>query len=519
MPWAYSIDVLALLNGHGSLKEWSCREGLAVVADSPVDFSLPCPPEREGELARYCVNDVACTVELLRARWSLVALRTSLAERFELEPRVYCLTEPQLAQHTLMTLHRRRTGTTAAAARQAAAANPDNAVTEIPLERLISPRVAVTTAPFQELLARMRSARLVGDPSRSYNLEWPDGGRGAGAVVAGTSLALGVGGLHSADAAGVQRADDEHALIDLDVASYYPAIIISERLAPRHLGEGFIADLTLLRDQRMAAKKAGDKPTADALKIIINSTYGKLNDRWSPLRSVVDAMRVTVTGQWYLLMLIERLHLLGAAILSANTDGVTVRVPRAREGELAQAVARWQEQTAMTLERTDFALLARRDVNSYVARTLAGGIKAKGAFTLESGKGDGAVIKRAAIRQSLDGVPPAETIRDERDVTAFLLYQRAKNGGELFHGDTAMPGTVRWYASRNGEPMRRRNPGGTWAVLPHGQRTALALDITGWSRERMDDLDVGYYEQAAWGLVHEVVPPVPQYVQQSIFDP
>lgn len=518
-PWSYSIDVLQLLNGRGSLKEWACRAGLPVVADSPADFTKPLPPELMPAVAQYCRNDVLCTLQLLRAHWPLVALRTQLLERFQLDRRVYALSEPRLAQYTLLTLHRRRTGMTPAATRQAANANPDNTVTRLRVGELISPRVRLTTAPFQAVFDRLREAEAVCEGAgRSWALVGPEDVTRGTVPLAGTAIALGIGGLHTADVPGIQEASADHALIDLDVASYYPAIILTERLAPRHLGPGFLDDLTLLRDQRLAAKKAGDKVTADALKIIINSTYGKLNDSFSPLRSVVDALKVTLTGQWFLLMLIEQLAQIGSTILSANTDGVTIRLPRAREAELGTVIAAWQEHTGMQLERTDYARLCRRDVNSYVGRTTSGAVKTKGAFNADSGKGDGAVIKTAATRYLLDGVDPAETIAGETAVVPFLFYQRAKNGGELFLDEQPLPGTVRWYTATRGASLRRKNPSGSWAVLPHGQQVRLALDITGWNRASLEHLDVAAYVAEAWKLIHEVEPPKPAYVQQSLFD-
>ncbi len=519
LPWGCSIDVLQLLNGRGSLKEWSCRMGFPMVADSPADFLKPCPPGLMAGVEAYCRTDVENTQRLLQAHWPLVELRTRLAARFDLDRRIYALTEPRLAQHTLLELHQRRTGMTPGAARAAALANPDNALQSLPLDRLISGRVSFATEPFQQLLGLVRRGTAVGDAEgRTWSIALPDGSSLDAVALAGTTVALGIGGLHSIDVPGIHQATDEVALIDLDVTSYYPAIIITEGLYPRHLGPGFVEDLALLREERLAAKRAGDKATADALKIVLNSTYGKLNDRWSPLRSVPDALRVSITGQWFLLMLIEQLDAIGASILSANTDGVTIKLASAGMPALQRVIAHWQERTGMALERTDFARLCRRDVNSYVARTVNGKVRTKGAFNAESGKGDGLVIKRAATAYLLDGIDPQATVAAEQDPAAFLFYQRAKNGGELFHGETAMPPTVRWYASRGGEPMRRQNPNGSWAILPHGQGTTLALDISGWRRPSLVALDLGHYVDEAWRLIHDVEPQRPLHVQQSIFD-
>ena len=70
---------------------------------------------------------------------------------------------------------------------------------------------------------------------------------------------MGIGGLHSCEEKQAVYADEDHVLVDRDVASYYPQIILNQRLYPKHLGEGFLDVYRNLVTQRLAAKKrAGD---------------------------------------------------------------------------------------------------------------------------------------------------------------------------------------------------------------------------------------------------------------------
>jgi len=154
-------------------------------------------------------------------------------------------------------------------------------------------------------------------------------------------------------------------------------------------------------------------------------------------------------------------------------------------------------------------------VNSYIARTASGSIKSKGAFNPESGKGDGAIIKQAALTYLLDGIEPETTIAAEQDPVAFLFYHRAKNGGHLHHGEAPLGSIVRWYASRLGEPIRRKNPNGSWATIPHGNGATLAMDITGWTRAQLMDVDLRYYIAEAWKLIREIEPVKNEYQQLS----
>jgi hypothetical protein len=51
---------------------------------------------------------------------------------------------------------------------------------------------------------------------------------------------MGMGGLHSTETCIAHHADENTLLIDKDVASYYPAIILNLELYPKHLGKSFL---------------------------------------------------------------------------------------------------------------------------------------------------------------------------------------------------------------------------------------------------------------------------------------
>jgi hypothetical protein len=503
-PWAYSIDVFQLLNAKGSLKEWECRIGFRTVVESPAPFDKPLPADQVDAVRQYCRNDVLATAQILLSRWPLVELRETLADTFRLGKRAYALSEQGLAQATFLELHRQRTGERSGKVREAAAAAPENQADRFPMAEVISDRVAYSTLPFAMLLERLRHGSLVRDGSWGIELE----GKPLDETfpLAGVEVSLGVGGLHTVDKPGTFVATADTAIVDLDVTSYYPSLMISERVFPSQIGEDFLGDLAEIRTKRVEAKKAGDKATSEALKIVLNATFGKLNDNWSPIRSVRNAFRVTMNGQLFLLMLIEALHSAGYEILSANTDGVTIRAPRNRIGAaLASVTEGWEKATGMGLERTLFARVCRRDVNTYIALSEGGGkVKSKGAFNPESGKGDGRVIRDAAIAYLLHGIDPAVTVARETDPVAFLFYMRAKNGGTLECGDTHLGKTARWYAGdEHRPPLKRKNPDGSFDTIPNGHHAALALDITGWTVAAMGDLDRGYYAKAAWELIRE----------------
>lgn len=508
-PWAYSIDVFQLLNGKGSLKEWACRIGSPLVAETPVDFDAPLQGDRIEDVKLYCKNDVAVTKQLLLQNWNRVTLRKTLVDKFQLCGRVYCMSEQAVAQHTFLTLHRQRTGQKSAEVRKAAQDSDENHRIDFPMTEIASDSVMFATAPFRDFYTEYRKGIV-----RNVNDSWkivggPDLSKVA---LADREFAMGVGGIHTVDGPGYFEATDETAIVDLDVASYYPSLIIELGLSPSHMGGGFCDDMRKLRDMRLTAKRSGDTNTSDALKIVINATFGKLNDVYSPIRSVPSAHKTTVNGQLYILMLVEDLHAMGCEIVSANTDGVTVSLPRTDMGEMREVCKRWQSHTKMELEEVEYSRIFRRDVNNYIAVSVKGKVKYKGAANAESGKADLSIVKEACERYLLEDVPPSVTIQnaiDSNEWQKFISYLSTKNGAILDWGGELIGKRCRWLHTTDGKPLKRHNRETekrkeNIAMVPNCDRVSIFNDATG--RIRLQDLniDAEFYEAAAWGLIESL---------------
>lgn len=510
-PWAYSIDLFQLLNKKGSLKEWMCREGAIKVVESAASFTEDLPDHLVEQVINYCINDTYETQRILAKNWHLVIIRDGLDRTYNLGSRVYVQGDAGLAQAVFMKLHKDRSSEWASKVRDKAAVTSDNKSRKWQLSELISPRVKFTTVEFKQMLETVREAYVVGDKTGT-KWQFEDKNIAAAWELGDKAYKLGVGGLHSVDGPAVFTSSETHPIIDLDVTSYYPSIIIEENLYPEQIGPYFVDDMRGLRDTRVKAKETGDKLTNEMLKIVINSTFGKLNDAHSPLRSIPNAMRVTVNGQLELLMLVEMLHVKGATILSTNTDGVTIRWHKNNvRDELPIIIDKWQKATGHALEKAYFSKYCRRDVNSYIAlkppdkKNPAGEVKYKGDFNPYplTGKWDGFVIKAACEKLLLHNIPPLETVRACKKATDFLFYQRVQNGGHVLYGEEHLGKIVRWYVSTKGKQLYRFNPNETRAKIPSGANAMLAMDITDWDVFGIpEDVDYEYYAAQAVELAN-----------------
>ena len=62
------------------------------------------------------------------------------------------------------------------------------------------------------------------------------------------------------------------------------------------------------------------------LKIVINSVYGKLGFENGNLYDRLAVLKTTINGQLMMLMLVEELELHNIHVLSANTDGIVIKL-------------------------------------------------------------------------------------------------------------------------------------------------------------------------------------------------
>lgn len=270
---------------------------------------------------------------------------------------------------------------------------------------------------------------------------------------------MGIGGLHSSETCTFVKADDEHEILDRDVASYYPAIVLNLKLYPKHLGTDFLNVYRMIRDRRVEAKKAKRISESENLKVTINGTFGKTGSPYSFLYAPEMTIQITVGGQLYLLMLIEYLELNGIPIYSANTDGIVIKCPKSKKQLYNDIIKQWEVITGFETEETQYAAIYSRDVNAYLAIKPDGKTKGKNIYYdpwnstnpkdlyWRFQKNPTAQICVEAVEKFVTKQIPLETtIKECRDITRFLCVKNV-NGGA--HKERRYLGKViRWYYAK-----------------------------------------------------------------------
>ena len=135
-------------------------------------------------------------------------------------------------------------------------------------------------------------------------------------------------------------------------------------------------------EQRMKAKAAGDKATANALKLVVNTTYGAMLNQYNDLFDPLMGRSVCITGQLFLLEMAQNLYqnVEDLVIVQLNTDGVMIEFYEDQYEEVLAIVNEWQSRTGFELEEDSVALIAQKDVNNYVEVQPNGSVKTKGGY-------------------------------------------------------------------------------------------------------------------------------------------
>lgn len=99
----------------------------------------------------------------------------------------------------------------------------------------------------------------------------------------------------------------------------YPSIILEHKVYPPHLGEAFLKVYGKIKEERIEAKKSGNKLKDSTLKLSINGLSGNLQSEYSWVYSPKTVLQIRLNGQLMLLMLAESCSEIGIKIIQSNT--------------------------------------------------------------------------------------------------------------------------------------------------------------------------------------------------------
>jgi hypothetical protein len=479
-------------NAVASLKTLNGRLHGRWMQDLPFAPDADLTPEQMDLNSEYCWNDLDATELLFEALEEPLKLRAALGLEFDEDFR--SKSDSQIGERIVRRRVEKRTGGRI----ERESVKPGTTFRYTPPDF-----IRFETQQMREVFDRICQHDFIVNEKGKVDLpKWLKDTR----ISFGDSIyAMGIGGLHSTESNRALRSNPDRVLIDADVASQYPSIILKLGLFPPAVGELFLDVYGQIKADRMVAKRAGDKVTDKGMKIALNGVYGKLGSPYSILHAPHLMIAVTLTGQLTLLMLIERAEAAGISVVSGNTDGVLFHCPRdlvgSVEGDaltgglLKEICDDWQQETGFALEFAEYEAIYNQSVNSYFAFKPDGSVKQKGAIANPWGPGGDlrerlmknpqmTILTDAAIAAIQHGTPIEETIRACRDPRQFVTVVNVQGGG-VWGAPPGEPGSeylgkvVRYYWGKGGRPIFRFKPTakGTHNKVPKsdGSRPMMVL--------------------------------------------
>ena len=244
---------------------------------------------------------------------------------------------------------------------------------------------------------------------------------------------VGYGGIHAAIPNYFFVESEDRVIRNKDVASYYPHLMTLCGYTSRNIPSAKVFEDVL--ETRMKAKASGDKATANALKLVVNTTYGALLNKYNDLFDPLMGRSVCITGQLFLMELAQHLYadIPDLKIVQLNTDGIMVECDRKYLPKLDEICDEWQSRTGFELEEDAVARIAQKDVNNYVEVQEGGKAKSKGGYLVRGistvgafNINNNACIVAAAVKEYLvNGVPVEDTINGCNDIFQFQLIAKA----------------------------------------------------------------------------------------------
>ena len=442
--WKYmicfdSFDLLTMLYSNKlrvGLKEIQVTMQYKNVQEFVADWQADLPENQIDSMIEYNINDVNSTTELLNRCKKDVDLRLAIEDEYGV--RVLSKDGVNIGMKILTQKYLEKTGQTWWDIKDLR-----SPMSVIPLKDVILPFIKYDSPILQRVLNDMKS-QIVSPGRKGYENKF---------VFNGLQYSVGVGGIHSVNKPEIVIPKEDEMLIDIDVASLYPSMLIEYGFYPKHLGPEFLEVYRQIKDERIEAKHAGNKVKNETLKLALNGLSGNLQNKHNFCYSPFAVMQIRINGQLLLLMLAEKLTKIGCRIVQANTDGLFVLLKKDIYSKVNNICREWEQLTKLTLEEERFKAMYQYTINDYFAITEDNSVKEKGMFitTVKLGKGlTPKIIPKAVINFFKNGVPVEETIKGCQDIRDFLMSEKTGKQWRIEYLNKEQQRTNRFYASTNG---------------------------------------------------------------------
>lgn len=493
-PWEYPVDY-----GYKRFLSFDLRDDLPIdlslkaiegnlrlpILESSVPFDIdrPLTPEERAEVLRYCWHDVYSSTVLAKNRVSYLTAKSDVA---------------MMKQHSwpdkTMGLGLTNAKLTAMYLEAQGDAPTDDERAYVIPANLNLDRIPKEVLDF---FGKLKDETITDEDlfKSKFTLAFEEG----------MEIVYAFGGLHASLSNCDIRASKDLMICNWDVGSMYPSMMINNHLVSRAVARP--EEYRQVRDDRIKAKHSGDKKRAEALKLVLNTAYGAMLNKYNKLYDPLMARSVCITGQLYLTDLIFGLKRACKSFrgLNFNTDGVMFSIhPSDREASM-EVINEWQARTGLELEEDQIVQYTAKDVNNYIIVKSDGETKAIGGYvSLHKGgsikSSNMVIVDKAVYNYFVNGTKPEDTVSSSEDIFEFQIIAKCGSKYEkatwLVNGEHKDVQRVnRIYASKD----KTLGPLYKWKLKSEELRPELIANlpdnclVDNENKMTLDDIDKQFY--------------------------
>lgn len=509
-------------------------------------------PEWIDDIMHYNLNDVFIVCEMVRLYIDEIRLRYNISKAYGVD--VLSSSRSNIADKLFIKFYSEFSGLAESQWR-----GRKTERTAMSFKRVIFPFIKFQTKELQELLEEMKKITIYSigkkalkDVASKYtDLKYLKTNTESGwfeIKLNNLIYTIATGGLHSQDiprelksnivymnapsTGGESRADtsiwdvitdDSYIYVHWDIASFYPSIMDVYKIAPAHTNESiFVKLIHWLKETRITAKHSKEDyidgipkdVLAQVLKIVINSIYGKLGFERGDICDRLAVLKVTINGQLMIMMLCESLEQAGIEVMSANTDGIVVKLYKRNKAKFEEIANDWKKLTKLDADSEEYKCYINRDINNYVIEEINGKVSYKGdlnpnMYAVDLQKGyNMPIVAQAVVNYFLNNKPVLETLYECKNILDFCKTQ---NVGRQFHVEFTVGSSreilqrnVRFYVTNKGGVLEKVNDN------THGRNNMCAgyqvsiLNTLDDKRIEYRNINYSYYYQEALKIIDPI---------------
>lgn len=191
-------------------------------------------------------------------------------------------------------------------------------------------------------------------------------------MLCGCEHKCGSGGIHAA----LNKIHLAKAMY-FDVSGYYNLVMLNYDLLPRTIDDESKEIYRYLYYKQLEYKKTAPMSRL-AVKVVLLAVFGSMMNEYTEFYDPQRGLLVTITGQLFLVDLLEKLEGL-IRVIQSNTDGIVVEPFDWNDyDKIINIVEEWEQRTGFVIKKDLIYDIHQRDVNCYFYHDAKGGFKCLG---------------------------------------------------------------------------------------------------------------------------------------------